>query len=137
MGEWNYFGAPGRGYLPRFANMELPGQYVKYLVDEKIRENVDALNFDFDRDPVTLSRSRRIYDATSFDLRGFKARRGNILMWHGWADCAMMATSSIGYCEGVMKSWVAASKPKTFSGCFSYRDFITVAVVLGSPSLTP
>jgi len=100
---WNYFGAPGRGYLPRFANMELPGQYVKYLVDEKIRENVDALNFDFDRDPATLARSRRIYDATSFDLRGFKARGGKILMWHGWADGAIMATSSIGYYEGVMK----------------------------------
>jgi feruloyl esterase len=100
---WNYFGAPGRGYLPRFANMELPGQYVRYLVGEKIRENVDALNFDFDHDPATLARSRRIYDATSADLRAFKARGGKILMWHGWADGAIPATSSIGYYEGVMK----------------------------------
>lgn len=98
---WNYFGAPGRGYLPRFANMELPGQYVKYLMDEKIRENADALNFNFDHDPATLARSRRIYDATSVDLRVFKTRGGKILMWHGWADGAIMATSSIGYYEGV------------------------------------
>ena len=100
---WNYFGAPSPGYPPRFANMELPGQYMKYFVDEKIRENVDALNFDFDRDPATLARSRRIYDATSVDLRAFKARGGKILMWHGWADGAIPATSSIGYYEGVMK----------------------------------
>jgi len=100
---WNYFGAPSPAYPPRFANMELPGQYMKYFVDEKIRENVDALNFDFDRDPATLARSRRIYDATSVDLRAFKARGGKILMWHGWADGAIPATSSIGYYEGVMK----------------------------------
>ena len=100
---WNYFGGPGRGYLPRFANMELPGQYVTYFVDEKIRGNVHALNFDFDQDPATLARSRRIYDATSVDLRAFKARGGKVLMWHGWADGAIMATSSIGYYESVMK----------------------------------
>ncbi len=100
---WNYFGAPRANYPPRIANLELPGQYIKYLADEKIRENVDALKFDFDRDPATFARARRIYDATSVDLRAFKARGGKILMWHGWADGSIMATSSIGYCEAVTK----------------------------------
>jgi feruloyl esterase len=101
---WNYFGAPRPGITPRLANLELPGQYGKYLLDEKIRQNEDALTFDFDRDPATLARARRIYDATSFDLRAFRARGGKLLLWHGWADGAIMATSSIGYYEGVMKS---------------------------------
>jgi feruloyl esterase len=100
---WNYFGTPRPGITPRLANLELPGQHIKYLADEKIRENVDALHFDFDRDPATLGRSRRIYDATSFDLRAFKAHGGKLLLWHGWADGAIMATSSIGYYEGVMQ----------------------------------
>ena len=100
---WNYFGSPRPGITPRLANLELPGQYIRYLADEKIRENADALNFNFDRDPATLARARRVYDATSFDLRAFKARGGKLLMWHGWADGAIMATSSIGYYEGVMK----------------------------------
>jgi feruloyl esterase len=100
---WNYFGSPRPGITPRFANLELPGQYMKYLAYERIRENADALHFDFDRDPATLARSRRIYDATSFDLRAFKAHGGKLLLWHGWADGAIMATSSIGYYEGVMK----------------------------------
>jgi hypothetical protein len=100
---WNYPGAPAPGYPPRFANMDLPGQYLGYFVDEKVRENVGALSFDFDHDPATLARSRRIYDATSVDLRAFKARGGKILMWHGWADGAISATSSIGYYEGVTK----------------------------------
>jgi hypothetical protein len=100
---WNYFGSPRPGITPRLANLELPGQYIKYLADEKIRANADALTFDFDRDPSTLARARRIYDATSFDLSAFQARGGKLLLWHGWADGAIMATSSIGYYEGVMK----------------------------------
>jgi feruloyl esterase len=100
---WNYFGAPRPGITPRFANLELPGQYITYLADERIRENADALHFDFDRDPATLARARRIYDATSSDLRAFKTYGGKLLLWHGWADGAIMATSSIGYYEGVMK----------------------------------
>ena len=98
---WNYFGSPRPGITPRLANLELPGQYERYLAGEKIREKVDALRFDFDRDPNTLARARSIYDATSFDLRAFKARGGKLLVWHGWADGAIMATSSIGYYEGV------------------------------------
>jgi hypothetical protein len=100
---WNYFGVVSAVVPPRFANMDGPGQFLGYFVDEKVRENVGALNFDFDRDPGTLARARRIYDATSVDLRAFKARGGKILMWHGWADGAISATSSIGYYEGVMK----------------------------------
>lgn len=97
---WNYFGTPRPGITPRLANLELPGQHMRYLADARIREHADALHFDFDRDPATLGRSRRIYDATSFDLRAFKAHGGELLLWHGWADGAIMATSSIGYYEG-------------------------------------
>ena len=100
---WNYFGSPRPGITPRLANLELPGQYMKYLADEKIRANADALTFDFDRDPGTLARARKIYDATSLDLRAFKVRGGKLLLWHGWADGAIMATSSIGYYEDIMK----------------------------------
>jgi hypothetical protein len=102
---WNYFGKPGGSSLspPRLANLDLPAQHLGYLADATVRHNVGALTFDFDRDPATLARSRRIYDAGSFDLRAFKARGGKILMWHGWADGAIMATSSIGYYEGVSK----------------------------------
>jgi feruloyl esterase len=100
---WNYFGAPSPAYPPRFANFDLPGQYLKYFVDEKMRDHGDALTFDFDHDPATLARAQRIYDATSLDLHAVKGRGGKILMWHGWADGAIVATSSIGYYEDVMK----------------------------------
>ena len=100
---WNYFGASRPGTAPRLANADLPGQFERYFVDEKPRTIVDPLQFDFDREPATFARSRRIYDALSFDLRALKNRGGKILLWHGWADGAIMATSSIGYYEGVTK----------------------------------
>ncbi len=130
---WNYPGSPGRGYPPLFANMELPGQFLRYFVDRKMREKGDALSFDFDRDPGTLARARRIYDATSFDLRAFKARGGKILMWHGWADAAMPATSSIGYYEGVMKLMGGRAETEDF-----FRLFLVPGVHHGGggPGLT-
>lgn len=130
---WNYFGAPSPGYPPRFANMELPGQYLRYFVDEKMRARGDALTFDFDRDPATLARARRIYDATSVDLRDFKAHGGKILLWHGWADGAMPATSSIGYYEHVVKFMGGRKQTEDF-----FRLFLIPGVHHGGggPGLT-
>jgi Tannase and feruloyl esterase len=129
---WNYFGAPRAGYPPRIANFELPGQFLGYLVDEKVRTNVDALHFDFDRD-ANLARSRRTYDATSLDLRAIKTRGGKILMWHGWADGAISATSSIGYYEGVVKFMGGRKQTEDF-----FRLFLVPGVHhgAGGPGLT-
>jgi len=130
---WIYFGKPSPRYPPRTANMDLPGQYLGYLADETVRQNAGALSFNFDHDPETLSRARRIYDATSFDLRAFKARGGKILMWHGWADGAIMATSSIGYYEGVSKFLGGRDKTDAF-----FRLFLIPGVHHGGggPGLT-
>jgi Tannase and feruloyl esterase len=100
---WNYYGTARPGATSRLANADLPGQFERYFVGEKLRTIVDPLQSDFDREPATFARSRRIYDALSVDLRPLKNRGGKILLWHGWADGAIMATSSIGYYEGVVK----------------------------------
>ena len=130
----NYPGAPFPGYpLMMFANPDMAGQYLKYFLDEKAREKGDALSFDFDRDPATLDRARRIYDATSVDLRAFKARGGKMLMWHGWADGAIMATSSIGYYESVLKFMGGRKQTENF-----FRLFLVPGVHHGGggPGLT-
>jgi hypothetical protein len=134
---WNYFGYFGPptvgGYPPRFANLDLPWQYLRYFVDEKTKKKGDALSFDFDRDPATLDRARKIYDATSLDLRAFEARGGKMLMWHGWADGAIMATSSIGYYESVMKFMGGRKQTEDF-----FRLFLVPGVHHGGggPGLT-
>ena len=123
---YNYYGKPNARLPPRIANLELPGQFLRYFVDERVREHVDALSFDFDRDPQTLARSRRIYDATSFDLRAFKTRGGK-LMWHGWADGAIMATSSIAYYESVRRFMGGREQTQDF-----FRLFLIPGVHHGS-----
>jgi hypothetical protein len=132
---WNYYGKPGGSSRnpPRLANMDIPAQFLGYLADVSVRHNVGALTFDFDRDPATLARSRLIYDATSFDLRAFKSRGGKMLMWHGWADGAIVATSSIGYYEGVRKFMGGRDKTEDF-----FRLFLVPGVHHGGggPGLT-
>ncbi len=130
---WNYFGAPSAGIRPRLANLLLPEQFLRYLVDPSVSPGADALTFDFDRDPATLGRSRRIYDATSVDLRAFKNRGGKILLWHGWADGAIPATSSIGYYADVMKFMGGREKTEDF-----FRLFLVPGVHHGGgrPGLT-
>jgi feruloyl esterase len=109
-GAWHY------GTL--FADFNVADQYFKYLVDAKVRSGAGALSFDFDRDPQTLSRARRIYDATSPDLRAFKARGGKILVWHGWSDTGISALSSIGYREDVAKAMGGHEKVDDFFRLF-------------------
>jgi len=115
---WNYYGAPSGGVPPRLANLELAGEFERYMVDEKIRDDADALKFNFDLGPATLNRARRIYDAVSPDLRALRARGGKILMWHGWADGAIMATSSIGYYESVIRQMGGREKTEDFFRLF-------------------
>ncbi|MBK5297648.1 MAG: tannase/feruloyl esterase family alpha/beta hydrolase, partial [Vicinamibacteria bacterium] len=38
-------------------------------------------------------------NADSVDLAGFKQRKGKLLLWHGWADAALNAQSTINYYE--------------------------------------
>jgi len=130
---WNFFGAPNRGVRPRLANRYLPEQYLRYLTDETVRENANPLRFDFDRDPATLARARKIYDAPAVDLHAFKKRGGKILLWHGWADGAIMATSSIGYYEDVMKNMGGREQTEDF-----FRLFLIPGVHHGGggPGLT-
>jgi hypothetical protein len=40
------------------ANAELPLAFERYFVDEKARNIVDPLEFDFDHEPATFARSR-------------------------------------------------------------------------------
>lgn len=85
--------------FPPSANILVAQQYLRYLAFDKGRRPVgdDPLKFNFDADPAQLKRARAIYDATSVDLRAFKARGGKVLMWQGWADAGSPAGSAIDY----------------------------------------
>jgi feruloyl esterase len=119
--EWSgwHFGRGGNPATPRaFANYSIAEQFLRYMADPAAREGADPLTFNFDRDPATLERARKLYDATSFDLRAFKARGGKLLVWHGLADAAIVATSSVAYYEGVEKLMGGRAQTQDFFRVF-------------------
>ncbi len=124
---WNYYGVGQPGRPPRLANRDLPTEFERYFVDERVRNVADPLEFDFDREPATFARSRRIYDALSFDLRTLKGRGAKVLLWHGWADAAIVATSSIGYYESVLRLMGGRKQTEDF-----FRLFLIPGVHHGS-----
>jgi feruloyl esterase len=115
-GGWNY--VPAGPVINHLLN----DQFLKFMADATPRKNVSPLASDFDRVPATLARARSIYDATSTDLRAVKARGGKILMWHGLADPGIMATSSVGYYESLVK---------TMGGRQSTEDFFRLFLIPG------
>jgi Tannase and feruloyl esterase len=80
-----------------------------------------------------LARAAKLYNATSFDLRAFKARGGKMLMWHGLSDASISATSSIGYYEGVEKLIGGGAQTRDFSRLFLIPG---VHHCVGGPGLT-
>ena len=130
---WHY----GRGGNPAapgaFANYNLHDQFLKYMADPTVRKDVDPLTFDLDRGPASLARARKLYDATSPDLRRFKSRGGKLLMWHGLADASILATSSVAYYEEVQKLMGSRAATEDF-----FRLFLVPGVhhCGGGPGLT-
>jgi feruloyl esterase len=130
---WHY----GRGGNPAapggYANYILHDQFLKYMADPTVRKDVDPLKFDFDRGPASLARARKLYDATSPDLRRFKSRGGKLLMWHGLSDASILATSSVAYYEDVQKVMGSRAATQDF-----FRLFLVPGVhhCGGGPGLT-
>jgi hypothetical protein len=116
--RWNFPGPLPGSPTPQHFNFKLAQQFQSYMADEQPRRGVDPFKFDFDKDPATFARARKIYDATSHDLRAFKARGGEILPWHGLADGGIMATSSIGYYDGVAKQMGGRRQTEDFFRLF-------------------
>lgn len=130
---WHYPGGPTPTSPSAYANFILHDQFLRFMADPTVRHGVDPLKFDFNRDPRSLARATKLYNATSFDLRAFKARGGKMLMWHGLSDAAIIATSSIGYYEGVEKLMGGRAQTQDF-----FRLFLVPGVhhCGGGPGLT-
>ena len=118
--EWGfwYYQRPGPSTGASNANYTIHDQFMRYMADPAVRTGVDPLTFDFDKGPGTLTRARALYDATSFDLRAFKARGGKMLMWHGLSDAAITASSSTAYYDGVEKLMGGRAQTQDFFRLF-------------------
>src|SRR5438477_39726 len=70
-------------------------QIFKYLIFNQADWDYATYNFsNFERD-THLAAS--LLDATNASLDGLKARKGRLIIWHGWADPALPAQGTVDY----------------------------------------
>ena len=115
---WHYQRGGSDGPALPYANYMVHEQFMKYMAHPTVQPDANPLTFDFDSGPAALGRARALYNADSYDLRAFKARGGKMLMWHGLSDAAILATSSIGYYEGVERLMGGRSQTQDFFRLF-------------------
>ena len=91
------------------------------------QSNWDFSTLDFDHDiAFGEAKTGPILNATSPDLRSFRANGGKLIQYHGWGDPAITAMSSIDYYENVrtfLDRFPDARKEKSDIGDF-YRLFL-------------
>ena len=63
----------------------------------------DYPTFDVARWQADTAPIAKVLNADNDDLSGLKARKGKLILWHGWGDPALNAQSTINYYERVRK----------------------------------
>lgn len=93
-------------------------------------------DFEFDADVAYARRKTgALMDATSPDLRSFRARGGKLIHYHGWGDAAIAPGNSIDYYEQV-RSFMATYPDAQMSGRPAVEDFYRLFMVPGMAHCT-
>ena len=98
-------GEDGPGGWPLWITGATPGTGLMYLFTTGFFSNMvfDDANWDFKTfnfdSGVKLADDKQAknLNATSTDLKGFKARGGKLIIYHGWSDAAISALNTIDY----------------------------------------
>jgi feruloyl esterase len=78
----------------------------KYLCFEVDDPNYDfRTDFNFETDPPKLDVMGKILNATNPDLSAFNARKGKLLMYHGWADDGPNPVQTVQYYTNIRKTF--------------------------------
>ena len=93
--------------------------------------NWDFRTMDFDRDVrIGDTKAGGVLNATSADLRSFRAAGGKLIQYHGWGDAAIPATSSIEYYESV-RTFLGKYPDARLQGTHPVEDFYRLFLVPG------
>jgi len=87
----------------RAADFGLAENTLRYLVFTPPQPEYDYRNFDFDRDVHLLDAWAKQANATSVELKKFRARGGKVLMTYGWADQILQPLMGVDYYEQVTR----------------------------------
>src|SRR5947209_6032554 len=74
-------------------------QIYKYLIFNKA--DWDYTTYDLSNFGQDGRVASTFLNATNADLSAFKARKGKLIIWHGWADTALPAQATVDYCRQV------------------------------------
>jgi feruloyl esterase len=86
--------------LPPGLQAMFGNSYYKQAVFERADWDFRSLNFDTDVE-IGNAKAGPVLNATSPDLRSFRANGGKLIQYHGWGDAAISPLSSIEYYESV------------------------------------
>lgn len=75
-------------------------QIFKYLIFND--PNWDYSTYDFSNFESDTRLAASFLNATNPDLSSFKARKGRLILWHGWADPALPAAATVEYYDRVL-----------------------------------
>ena len=78
--------------------------FMKFAFDPPAESDWDFHNFNFDTDPMRLSKMALRLDATITDMSAVREHGGKILHYTGWADPMVPASMSINYYEATRKN---------------------------------
>jgi feruloyl esterase len=120
---WILGTAPGRSAQAGFGL-----SYFRDVVFEKPGWDIRSMDFDHDV-RVSDERVAPIFNATSPDLRSFRAHGGKLLQYHGWGDSAIVPLSSIEYYDAVRSFLSSVPDPRSTST--SVDDFYRLFMVPG------
>ena len=84
--------------------------------------NWDWRTFDFDRDMAYADTKMGAVNSNDTDLKPFKARKGKLVMYHGWADSDVPPEDGVRYYEAV---------EHTMGGSAQTTDFFRLFMVPG------
>jgi feruloyl esterase len=88
-----------------------PGKSLLYAFGTQFYSNMvfdtaswDWKTFNIDRDlKVAEDKTAGALNATDPDLKAFQSRGGKLILYHGWADAAIPALSTVNYYQSVLK----------------------------------
>lgn len=93
---WITGDGPGKSLMFEFGN-----GFFSNMVYDQARWNYKTANLD-EAVKAADSKTARILNATDPDLKGFQARGGKLILYHGWNDPAISALNSVAYYRQVL-----------------------------------
>jgi len=119
VGSEGFGDSPAMGWGAYILNPKEPMRIDVYRLFLFNDPNWDWHTVDFDRDVAYADQKLGFMSAVNYDLTGFKARGGKLVMYTGWADPVAAPLDVLKYYENVMKKMGGVEKTQEF-----YRFFM-------------